>query len=179
MELNNTSVVILGLLRISGEKTGYELKALIDSSTQYFWPASYGRIYPELKRLAEGGLVSSRDEPRGSRPRTVYALTETGEEALSEWLATPGELVFELRDEGVLRLFLGEATDRENTLATIRTMRAEHAAKAARLRDLQPFVDEAFADDFAALGIEGGIEFHEWYVGWLTRLEEKVSSKRS
>lgn len=173
-ELNNTSWVILGLLKLAGEKTGYEIKALVDSSTQYFWPASYGRIYPELHRLREQGLVTSRDDPHGGRPRTLYALTDTGEQALREWLANPGELVFELRDEGILRLFLGQAARRDHTLASVRAMRAHHDRLTARLREFEPFVRDAFPEGHPLIALEGGIEFHSWYADFCQRMEERI-----
>lgn len=176
-ELNNTSCVILGLLRLTGEKTGYELKALVDSSTQFFWPASYGRIYPELHRLAEQGLVSSRDEPQGGRPRKLYALTAEGERALADWLARSEDLIFELRDEGVLRIFLAEASDLEQTLSTVRAMRLHHQRQVTRLRELEPFIAEAYPDEFPLMTLQGGIEFHAWYAEWCRSMEERLSAE--
>ena len=41
--------VILGLLS-GAPRSGYEMKAIVDRSTRYFWAASYGQIYPELRR---------------------------------------------------------------------------------------------------------------------------------
>ena len=48
---------------------------MVDSSTRFFWAASYGQIYPELRRLEQAGLVEGRSEPHGGRGRTVYELT--------------------------------------------------------------------------------------------------------
>ena len=50
--LNNTAVVILGLLA-GGAKSGYDIKGIVDRSTRFFWGASYRQIYPELRRLEE------------------------------------------------------------------------------------------------------------------------------
>ena len=41
------------------------MKKAIDTSTRFFWTASFGQIYPELKRLAQTGLVRAKQEPRG------------------------------------------------------------------------------------------------------------------
>ena len=70
--LSPTAYVILGLIR-KEPRSGYEIKAVVDTSTRFFWAASYGQIYPELKRLAEAGLVVGVDSPTGGRRRTVYA----------------------------------------------------------------------------------------------------------
>ena len=42
--------VILGLLAVR-PLSGYDIKAIVDRSTRFFWAASYGQIYPELRRL--------------------------------------------------------------------------------------------------------------------------------
>lgn len=43
MELSPTAYVILGM--VSREpRSGYEIKALVDDSTRFFWAASYGQI---------------------------------------------------------------------------------------------------------------------------------------
>src|ERR1700754_2500461 len=80
-ELTATGRVILGMLA-SGRRTGYDIKAFVDRTTRYFWAASYGQIYPELKRLEGQGLVRGQSEPSGGRARTAYELTEAGAAAL-------------------------------------------------------------------------------------------------
>src|SRR4249919_1973480 len=100
--LSATAYVILGMVR--GEpRSGYEIKALVDDTTRFFWAASYEQIYPELKRLSEAGLVEGVDAPRGDRKRTVYAITAEGKAELREWLRQPPQ-TFELREEGLLKL---------------------------------------------------------------------------
>ena len=64
MELTPTGTVILGFL--SGEEmSGYDIKTRVDESTRFFWAASYGQIYPELKRLAGAGLIETVDQAGG------------------------------------------------------------------------------------------------------------------
>ena len=62
--LTPTARVILGMLKL-GVPTGYDIKKVIDDSTRFFWTASFGQIYPELKKLRKAGLVRAKDEPRG------------------------------------------------------------------------------------------------------------------
>src|SRR5260370_32089198 len=96
--LTPTGRVILGMIAF-GKRTGYDIKTFVDKTTRYFWAASYGQIYPELKRLEERGLARGRPEPSGERARTVYELTEAGEAGLKAWLASDDEQLYELRDE--------------------------------------------------------------------------------
>jgi PadR family transcriptional regulator AphA len=72
MELSPTAYVILGMLR-NQPRSGYEIKRVVDLSTRFFWAASYGQIYPELRALAQAGLVEGESRPTGGRraPSTV------------------------------------------------------------------------------------------------------------
>ena len=67
MELSATGKVILGMLA-ARPRSGYEVKQLVDKSARFFWAASYGQIYPELKKLEEAGLIAGTDASQGSRP---------------------------------------------------------------------------------------------------------------
>src|SRR5690348_6135284 len=97
-ELSPTAKVILGMLAL-GRNTGYEIKQFVDRSTRHFWAASYGQIYPELKRLEDQGLVRSRPEPSGKRARTVFELTDEGRATLEGWLEATEEPLYEFRCE--------------------------------------------------------------------------------
>src|SRR3954470_22911869 len=102
--MNAVTPVILGLLQL-GPRSGYEIKQVVDRSTRFFWAASYGQIYPELKRLEQEGLIAGDDAPTGGRARRVYRLPPAGRTELAGWLRSEGELTVELRDESLLRLF--------------------------------------------------------------------------
>ncbi len=108
-DLSATAKAILGIVAMR-PRTGYEIKAFVDSSTRFFWAASYGQIYPELKRLAENGLIEGTDEPTGGRQRTVYRITPAGKKRLREWHREPSADL-ECRDEGMLKLFLAGAVE--------------------------------------------------------------------
>ena len=66
--LSPTARVILGLLAWQPQ-TGYEIKQVTDRSTRFFWGASYGQIYPELRRLEAAGLVRARARSRAAACR--------------------------------------------------------------------------------------------------------------
>ena len=107
MELSATGKVILGMLA-SRPRSGYEIKQLVDSSARFFWAASYGQIYPELKKLEKAGLITGGDSSTGARQRTTFELTADGRRAAREWIEEPPE-VLEMRDEGLLKLFFPRA----------------------------------------------------------------------
>src|SRR5262245_14094699 len=134
-DLSPTARVILGMLAL-GEQSGYDIKQFVDKSTRHFWAASYGQIYPELKRLEELGLVRGRSEPTGGRPRMLYALTDEGRAALENWLRSDEEPLYELRDEGMLKLFFSDALP-ERRIANIRAMRERMQRKLAQLQAIE------------------------------------------
>jgi DNA-binding PadR family transcriptional regulator len=170
MELSPTAYVILGM--VSREpRSGYEIKALVDNTTRFFWAASYGQIYPELKRLSEAGLVEGSDAPRGERKRTVYAITDDGERELEDWLRQPPQTV-EMREEGLLKLFFSCVLPPEEAVETLRAMREQRLALAARLHGMEPMTLEK--DPFSLIVLQGGIEFNEWFADWCERMESRV-----
>src|SRR5947209_6146474 len=118
-ELSPTGRVILAMIGF-GKTTGYDIKQLVDKSTRHFWAASYGQIYPELKRLEDQGLIRGRPEPTGGRARTVYELTNSGEAALQAWLHSHDEPLYELRDEGMLKLFFSGFAEPEQRIENLR-----------------------------------------------------------
>jgi DNA-binding PadR family transcriptional regulator len=181
-ELSATAYVILGMIR-KEPKSGYEIKALVDKTTRFFWAASYGQIYPELKRLSEAGLVEGADSPTGGRKRTVYEITADGEAELEAWLRQPPR-TYELRDEGLLKLFFADALPTSEAVEILRAMRANRLAVAAQLRAMEPAKAKAQGTDpFPLVVLRGGVEISEWFAEWCERMEaqllESATERRS
>jgi DNA-binding PadR family transcriptional regulator len=170
-ELSATAYVILGMIRTE-PRSGYEIKALVDDTTRFFWAASYGQIYPELKRLSEAGLVLGVDAPTGGRRRTVYEITADGEEELKAWLRQPPR-TYEMREEGLLKLFFADALPRQEALQILRAMRAHRLAVSAQLREMEPKAIEN-DDPFPLIVLRGGVEFTEWFAAWCERMEVQL-----
>ena len=171
MELSSTAYVILGMVR--GEpRSGYEIKAAVDNSTRFFWAASYGQIYPELKRLAGAGLVEAIDASTGDRKRTRYAITADGEGELKDWLRRPPETT-EMREEGLLKLFFSGALKPAEAVETLRSMRQMRLDLVERLRAME-LRKEAIEDPYPPMVLRMGIEFNEWFADWCERMESEL-----
>jgi PadR family transcriptional regulator AphA len=168
--LTPTGRVILGMIAF-GQSTGYDIKQLVDQSTRHFWAASYGQIYPELRRLEEEGLIEGRSEPSGGRARTVYELTETGGQALRGWLTADAELVYELRDEGMLKLFFSDVAP-ESRIENIRAMRAQYERKRAQLCALGANAGEI--ESGPSLTLEIGLGVMGWLIDWCDTTERRL-----
>lgn len=166
MELSPTGRVILGLVATQ-PRSGYDIKAMVDKSTRFFWAASYGQIYPELKRLAERGLIEGADESQGERPRTVYSVTDAGREALGSWLASD-EQVHELRDEALLKLFFSGHASHAELVSVLQTKREEHLDTLERFREIEPHA--AASEDFGPLMVlRYGMALQEFAADWCER----------
>jgi DNA-binding PadR family transcriptional regulator len=174
MELSPTAYVILGM--VSREpRSGYEIKALVDNTTRFFWAASYGQIYPELKRLSEAGLLEGVDAPRGERKRTVYAITAEGEQALKEWLRQP-PVTYEMREEGLLKLFFAGVLPPSEAAGILASMREHRQGMVERLQAIEPkaAAKDETGDPFPLMVLRGGIEFNQWFAEWCERMESQL-----
>ncbi len=176
--LTPTARVILGMLKL-GVRTGYDVKKAIDTSTRFFWSASYGQIYPELKRLQAAGLVKGREVPRGRVPRTAYSLTPAGERALHEWLTDTGEAIFEIRDEGLLRLFFGDVLSREEVLANLRAQRDFYEQVLERFRQIELLARTGFVEEsqlYPYVALQYGLGFITWARDWYAETERRLAA---
>ena len=175
MELSATGRVILGLIAVA-PRSGYDIKAMVDKSTRFFWAASYGQIYPELKRLAERGLIQGSDESQGERPRTVYSITEEGRVALREWLGS-GEQVHELRDEALLKLFFSGEASHEELVSVLETKREEHLDALERFREIEPMA--AMSEQFGPLMVlRYGLAYNEFAADWCERALVEMNDRK-
>ena len=166
MKLTSVSYVVLGAVRIR-PRSGYEIKRLVDNATRFFWAASYGQLYPELARLRDAGLLAVSEEPRGRRRRNVYSLTAEGHDALADWLHEHAA-GYELRDEGLLKLFFARAFGRDEEVAVIRRLRAHRESVLERLREIERESGER------GLVLDFGIRIHECTVSWCDEAEREL-----
>jgi DNA-binding PadR family transcriptional regulator len=174
MKQTAVTPVVLGLLSM-GPLSGYDIKTIVDRSTRFFWAASYGQIYPELRRLEEAGLVEGEDAPNGGRSRRVYELTAAGRKALVDWLVEKKFMV-ELRDESLLRLFFADALPREDALRLLEDRKRGHEQILEVLRaiDARPGTDTDFVD----LVLHWGLDFNEWGAQWCEQQLKRLRAKK-
>lgn len=164
--LSNTAHVILGFLQY-GPLSGYEIKQKIDVSTRFFFAASYGQIYPELKQLEHSGLVTGTAKARGQRARTEYELTDAGRERLDEWLRSPG-VTLEMRDEGLLKLFFSERLSNAEITSRLDEMRLARHAALDRLHAIENTVAKQIGRS-EQMTLDYGVALHEFAIAWYER----------
>lgn len=156
---------------------GYELKKLYD---QYFAadkPILPGQVYATLSRLARDEKIIEipESEPSSGPPRTRYAITHNGKNALTTWLETPvvpsPNLQVMLYFKTVLALLTaGEAS------TYIRLQRKAHIARMRELtaRKLHAAVAEKLLIDHAIFHIEADLRWMELTSARLINLKEEL-----
>jgi PadR family transcriptional regulator AphA len=172
--MNAVTPVVLGMLSL-GPRSGYDIKQAVDRSTRFFWAASYGQIYPELRRLENEGLIEGEDAPSGGRSRRVYRLTKAGGEALREWLFG-STVTIELRDESLLRLFFADFLPREEALLLLEGRKRGHEQYLEVLREIER-LPGGKDPDFVDLVLQWGIEFNEWGIQWCEKHLERLRNE--
>jgi PadR family transcriptional regulator AphA len=161
---------VLGLLGIK-PMSGYDIKRAVDRTIRHFWAASYGQIYPELKRLEEAGWIAGKDADRGGRARRVYRITAAGRRQLRGWLHGY-ETRIEMRDESLLRLLFADVLPPDEALGLLIARREGYRMMQAYLRSLDdgrgaetPYVDLVY---------RWGLDYCEWGIEWCNRQERRL-----
>lgn len=120
-----------------GGAAPHDLVEMIRRGGRLFYAAAPSQIYAEPKRLETLGYVTSRREPGRTHERTVYELTERGNEELRTWLAQPAQFP-RIQNEANIRLLAGDLIDDATIVQSFAAMRTE-------LDELEGLVEEGEA----------------------------------
>lgn len=100
LELRRGTLALAALSELRESQHGYSLVRRLSARGL---EVEQGTLYPLLRRLDEQGLLDSRWDVGGSRPRKYYSLSRRGVEALEKLRGLWSELVrttSDLLDEG-------------------------------------------------------------------------------
>lgn len=168
---------ILGLL-MEGGMSGYEIKKTMDTSIGLFYRASYGSLYPALKRLAERGLLAV-EELADSKNKKLYSLLPEGKSAFLAWLGEPLQLS---RSELLIKIFFYDYLDEE----TRRAQLDEYERKLAQERGRLAAVEEIVSKELAALPnpqdyyyrvsvLSYGVDYFKMEQQWIQAIKERMN----
>jgi DNA-binding PadR family transcriptional regulator len=144
MKLGQTAYVILGILAIHDNQSGYEIRKTIQQTVGFFWGESFGQIYPTLKKLLVEGLIVPRNsDPAAGNPtssprsrRQEYCITPTGRACLQLWLAVPYRDT-PPRDEFLLKLFFGNEAAPTISIEHLRSFQQKNRRLLATLLEIE------------------------------------------
>lgn len=145
MILSRTAYVVLGMLAIGDDRSGYDIRKAIETSVGHFWGESYGQIYPALKRLAEDGLIEPGSDP-GNQKRRTFRITPTGRTVLSHWLALPFQND-PPRNEFLLKLFFGAEAEPEVAIAHIHDLQQRNLQSLRVMEQIEAIAPKVNADE--------------------------------
>lgn len=80
--------IIIGMV-LEKEHTGYEIKKYIEDGIGVFYKASYGSLYPALRKLSDRGDLVMSEKSQGERQKKYYLATQQGKQAFFKWLSSP------------------------------------------------------------------------------------------
>ena len=166
--------VVLGIVNAQQPCTAYAVRKEIASSPSSHWSASAGAIYPLLRRLEAGGLLSVQADPEDGRGRRLITLTRAGRRALREWMLEVGQpdVAANLTDALRSRAFF---------LAALRPAERRRFVKEA-LEAAEEFMEVARqyaearddSEPYAGLAARGALHAAEARVRWLRDVQAAV-----
>jgi PadR family transcriptional regulator, regulatory protein AphA len=175
--LTTTEAALLGLLR-KGPMSGYDLRKDAERSVGYFWAPAKTQIYATLPRLVESGHATQQRIVQSARPdKTIYELTESGREALREWIEEAPLDAGHGRNLILMKLYFGADADPE----TLRRQLAERRAEAEQLLAEIGELEEAGASGspFEAITRRWGRLYAEALLCWTDEAAAALTSSRA
>ncbi len=177
-QLPTTSYVVLGLLSLQDDVSGYDLKRAADRTIAHFyWSPARNQIYAELRRLAVRSYVTERTVQQTRRPdKRLYRLTPEGEAALRAWLEDTAAEPLVFKSMFLLKFFFGNHVSRETTLRRLEAYRREAEAfiemceaRAPDLRDREDML-------FSYLTLRRGLDTARARLAWAEEALEQLRS---
>lgn len=179
---------ILGFLRYR-PMTGYDIEQWMETSTGHFWHAKISQIYATLKQVEAEGLVRSHIEPQEGRPdRRVYTLTDTGQAALTAWLAAPIVEPELKKDTLLLKVFFGLPLGKDALLTQLRLQLELHKQQKQEYEIHTPQEIGRFLTDQPELAAHAlmweltrrfGESYEDTYIQWLQEAIEVIDTQLS
>jgi DNA-binding PadR family transcriptional regulator len=162
-------LAVLGLLH-EGPMHGYELRKRLNLMLGWGRLLSYGSLYPALKKMLRGNLISevgSTGTP-SRRQRITYQLTDAGRAEFERLMSEVGPAAWE-DDNFDIRFRFFSSTDMEIRLRVLEGRRSRLQERLDRVqRDLAMTQKEV--DRYAAELQRHGVESVEREVRWLSEL---------
>lgn len=171
VDLNATSVSLLGLLEDCGELTGGELVRVAQERIGHYWNLTRSQVHRELNALARAGLVVEGERKR--RDARPFRISDEGRAAFREWLATqaPSEAV----RIGILVLVaFGRHLPPGRLRAALDDYEALHRERLEHYEQLDR--ELAGADGFVRATLSYGLHHERAVLDWLAALPSDVRS---
>jgi DNA-binding PadR family transcriptional regulator len=155
------------------EMSGYDLKQAMQKSTSNFFDASFGSIYPALKRLQAKKLINSREVIDCGKYKKLYVITDTGKSDFMNWLTQPMEFYGTKLDHLVKVFFLG-FLPKEQAKQILEDFSGRVESVLQKLRESEPRIQEK-ADMYQYSTLLYGIRYYQFIIDWSNDLLQRMN----
>lgn len=179
MALNHAIMTAL----LEDRMSGYELTKSFDTSLGFFWKASHQQIYKALRDLEKQGLLDSELIAQAGKPdKVVYGLTESGREALADWVVSTESRLRDAKDDLFVKLYNLSAENRDYLRHEIAAREADTRQRLGLYRRIQ---ERHYANPSALplrgrgiyLALLAGIRHCEMFLAWARESEAILSDE--
>jgi DNA-binding PadR family transcriptional regulator len=163
--------IILGFL-YGWSLTGYEIKKVMVVSTSNFIDASYGSLYPALKRLEYKGYIICNSDNSSNRNKKRYSITNEGKTKFLSWLEEP--VKFSPHNyEYLSKLFFYGYLEKEKLPVLISSFTDSVSIEISKLDKIeQDYLNEM--DPFAHKTLLFGKEYYNLIIKWHKELLNEI-----
>ncbi len=155
--------ILLGFLKCR-EMSGYDIKFFMSVSTSHFYDASFGSIYPALKRMLDSGWIGVREGISEGKLKKTYFILEKGSDEFFKWLESPlpasrGKM------EHLIKIFFYDFLPGQRASELIRGFIASTEEKIKELDELETRIAEK-AGRFSFSTLLYGREYYKFTAEW-------------
>lgn len=183
--------ILLGML--AEPKSGYDLKKEFDKSLRNFWNAELSQIYPQLQKLEDEGLLTSKHQASAEGPpRRVYKRSARGRRELLKWLRS-GPQFGKARISYLAQVyFLPQLEDPDEMLGFMQELRKAFAERQAKYEEIERewkrcdprYPDDLPDDDFSAqrtlaLGLRQLAGTLAWCDESIAKIESRMAAAKA
>lgn len=155
--------IILGIL-MYGDKSGYEIKQYIQRIMSNFFDASFGSIYPALKRMENRGIIVSRDTVEGGKYKKLYAISDSGKMEFMNWMEQPVEFS-RTKPNHLIKVFFCGFLPTEQVKEHLCTLKKEVEPVLHMLQHHEPEVKKRY-DIYQSSTLKFGIDYYKFVLNW-------------
>ncbi len=170
-----TEFIILGFL-MTRNMTGYDIKQTMSISTSNFMDASFGSIYPCLKRLVQKKLICLEEITTNGKLKKIYSITEQGKEEFMTWLKSPIEVSKTSTASALSKIFFFDNLDNEEITNSINTYIEDLTRLKNNLLDVKEMLRN-HGNNFEISTLSFGLDFYDFTINWYKNYLDNVNKK--
>jgi DNA-binding PadR family transcriptional regulator len=168
--------IILGFL-MHGDMSGYDIKRFMELSVSHFYDASFGSIYPMLKKMEELKTIDATEIIEEGKYKKVYSLTEEGRSQFFQWLERPIELNRSKHDY-LIKIFFYGMLPAEKVRLLIGSFMEAIRQELEDLKSLEQRVSRQ-ANFCEAATLDFGKSYYEFTLDWCEKFLERLNNPDS